>query len=71
MRDDAAIGRAVRFVLSDPQLFLNTSSDATLLPAIVQAAAGPLDRPSDEELVADEERFDITPLFDGDALERI
>jgi hypothetical protein len=71
LRDEASIARAVRFVLSDPQLFLNTSSDATLLPAVVQAAAGPLDRPSEEELSADEERFGITPLFDGDALERI
>ena len=71
LRDDAAIGRAVRFVLSDPQLFLNSSSDATLLPATVEAAAGSLDRPSDDELLADAERFDITPLFDGDALERI
>ena len=71
LRDEACIARAVRFVLSDPQLFLNTSSDATLLPAVVRAAAGPLDRPSEEELSADEERFGITPLFDGDALERI
>ena len=71
LRDDAAIGRAVRFVLSDRQLFLNSSSDATLLPATVEAAAGSLDLPSDDELLADAERFEITPLFDGDALERI
>ena len=35
LRDDAAIGRAVRWVLGHPQLFLNTSSDATLLETIL------------------------------------
>ncbi len=71
LRDARAIERAVRFVLADPQLFLNTSSDATLLAATVEAASGPLDPPSDTELAADAARFDITPLFDGEALERI
>lgn len=71
LRDLAAIGRAVRFVLADPQRFLITTSDATLLPPIIDAATGPLDAPSDAELAADVEAFDITPLFDGGALERI
>jgi aryl-alcohol dehydrogenase-like predicted oxidoreductase len=71
LRDPQAIGRAVRFVLADPQRFLNTSSDATLLEPVLEAAAGPLDPPTDEELAADVETFDIAPLFDGDALERI
>ena len=35
LTDPAAIGRAVRFVLSNPQMFLNTTSDARLLPAVV------------------------------------
>ena len=35
LRDDAAIGRAVRWVLGHPQLFLNSSSDATLLETIL------------------------------------
>ena len=70
LRDDAGdrAGGALR--AADPQLFLNSSSDATLLPATVEAAAGSLDRPPTTRL-ADAERFDITPLFDGDALERI
>ena len=37
-RDDAVIARAVHFVLSRDNLFLNTSSDATLLPKLVAAA---------------------------------
>ncbi len=69
--DPAAIGRSVRFVLSNPQLFLNTSSDARLLEAQVRAAEGDLSRPSDEELRRDVEQYDVTPLFDGAELERI
>ena len=37
-RDPAIIERAVHYVLARDGLFLNTSSDATLLPAIVAAA---------------------------------
>ena len=61
----------MRYVLSDPQMFLNTTSDARLLPPVVEAAEGTLDRPSDDEMVADNEAFGIAPLFDGSELERI
>jgi aryl-alcohol dehydrogenase-like predicted oxidoreductase len=71
LTDAAAIGRAVRFVLANPQLFLNTTSDARLLPLIVDAASGDLSAPSDDELRTDIAEQGITPLFDGDALERI
>jgi aryl-alcohol dehydrogenase-like predicted oxidoreductase len=71
LADAAAIGRAVRYVLSDLRLFLITSSDYRHLPAIVEAASGSLDRPSDDDLAADVEAFGITPLFDGGTLERI
>jgi aryl-alcohol dehydrogenase-like predicted oxidoreductase len=71
LTDPAAIGRAVRFVLSEPDLFLCTTSDARLVPLVLDAAQGPLDPPGDDELLADEARFDITPLFDGAELERI
>jgi aryl-alcohol dehydrogenase-like predicted oxidoreductase len=69
--DPAAIGRAVRWVLSHDQLFLNTSSDATLLPIVLDAAAALDPVPSDAELQADLDAHDIHPLFDGEALERI
>ncbi len=71
LTDPAAIDRGVRYVLADEQLFLNTSSDARLLPLVLDAVEGSLHRPSDEELAADTEEFGITPLFDGTALERI
>jgi aryl-alcohol dehydrogenase-like predicted oxidoreductase len=71
IEDPAAIARAVRYVLADDRVFLNTTSDARLLPMIVEAASGSLARPSDDELTADEAALDIAPIFDGDTLERI
>ncbi|MGZ4766124.1 MAG: aldo/keto reductase [Ilumatobacteraceae bacterium] len=73
LTDPAAIARAVRFVLGNTQLFLNTTSDATLLPAVLAAVAEAADFavPSADELRADVEAFGITSLFDGAALERI
>ncbi|MEL6892025.1 MAG: aldo/keto reductase, partial [Actinomycetota bacterium] len=59
------IGRAVRYVLSHPQMFLNTTSDARLLPMLVDAASGDLAAPSDDELRADVEAEGMTPLFDS------
>jgi aryl-alcohol dehydrogenase-like predicted oxidoreductase len=72
LTDPEAIGRAVRYVLSNEQFFLNTSSDASLLPTILAAvAAGDLEPPSATELRADIDNFGITSLFDGADLERI
>jgi aryl-alcohol dehydrogenase-like predicted oxidoreductase len=76
LTDPGAIGRAVRYVLANEQLFLNTTSDARLLDHIVAAAQ--VD-PSDTGIVAPDEsalrddiaEFGITPLFDGDRLERV
>jgi hypothetical protein len=58
-------------VLSQPDLFLNTTSDATLLPIILDAAQDDLTRPLDEEMNRDIAEFGVTPLFDGAALDRI
>lgn len=71
LTDPVAIDRAVRFVLAQPQMFLNTTSDARLLAPIVDAASGDLVAPSDEEMRADIADQGITPLFDGETLERI
>ena len=71
LTDPAAIGRAVRYVLGEDDLFLNTTSDARLLGAIFDGAGGQLDVPSDTEMDADIDAFGITPLFDGSALELI
>lgn len=69
--DSGALDRAVRYVLSSGPFFLDTSSDATLLRAILEAADRNAERPSDAELDADIAAHDISPLFDGAELERI
>lgn len=71
LTDIAAIDRAVRFVLSQDDVFLNTTSDAKLLPAILEAATGNLVSPTDIELEQDRQTHNMIPLFDGLALERI
>ena len=71
LTDPDAIRRAVHYVLGNDQLFLNSTSDATLLPALFAAAEAAVHTPSADELRADIEAFGITSLFDGDALERI
>lgn len=74
LRDPDAIGRAVRFVLAEPDLFLNTTSDATLLPLVLDAASRldqPFEAPTDAELDADIDGHRIEAIFDGGALERI
>lgn len=81
LEDGDAISRAVRWVLARPDVFLNTSSDARLLRATLEAAtsagasdasdAGATPAPSDAEMAADVDALGIEPLFDGDQLERI
>ncbi len=73
LADEGAISRAVRYVLSNEQLFLNTSSDARLVQPTLDAAAAhnATQRPSDDEMQADMVAQGIEPLFDGADLERI
>jgi aryl-alcohol dehydrogenase-like predicted oxidoreductase len=71
LTDPAAIDRAVRYVLANPLMFLNSTSDARLLPDIVQAASDPLTAPTEAEMRADVDAEQIKPLFDRGALERI
>jgi aryl-alcohol dehydrogenase-like predicted oxidoreductase len=63
LRDPDAIGRAVHFVLSRSDLFLNSSSDATLLRLILDAAAGVAAAPSRKDVAADVARYAMQPLF--------
>jgi aryl-alcohol dehydrogenase-like predicted oxidoreductase len=65
------LGRAVAYVLANTQLFLNSSSDAGLLRPILDAASNNATMPSDERMQRDIEAHGISPLFDGDSLERI
>jgi aryl-alcohol dehydrogenase-like predicted oxidoreductase len=66
-----ALEHAVSYVLGRQQLFLNTTSDARLLPAVLAAADGTHTLPSDDEMAGDVAELGITRLFDGAALERM
>lgn len=66
-----ALDRAVAFVLAEPDLFLNSSSDARLLRATCEAAADTVSPPDRDRLARDRDELGITPLFDGDRLEVI
>lgn len=63
LADPDAIRRAVHFVLGRPGLFLNSSSDARLLPSMLDAADGAPAVPPLAELEADVARYGIEPLF--------
>ncbi len=63
LRDTGALARGVRYVLARPGLFLNTSSDATLLPAVLEAATVAGEEPAEAELRADVALHGIEPLF--------
>ena len=67
LREKGSIERAVRFVLAREGLFLNSSSDATLLPATLesarQAALGMDNESLESHLKADVEKYAVEPLF--------
>jgi len=63
LRDEDAIRRAVHFVLARPGVFLNSSSDASVLRAILEAAKEPPAAPQRAALEADVARFSMQPLF--------
>ena len=72
LTDEDALARAVRWVLGHPQLFLNTTSDASLLRRRARRsprAAAP-GRPTPRCRPTSTPRTSA-PLFDGAALERI
>lgn len=71
LEDEQALGRAVGYVLGRPGLFLNSSSDYELLPAILAAAESRPEAPPDADMRADRQRFEMAALFDGAELERI
>ncbi len=63
IRDPEVLQRAVHYTLARTGLFLNSTSDATLLPALLDAAEAPLQIPADSDMAADVEALGIEPLF--------
>jgi aryl-alcohol dehydrogenase-like predicted oxidoreductase len=71
LRERDALRRAVHFVLSRPGLFLNSSSDATILREILEAATQPLIAPAREDMEADVAHYAMEPLFIPGVSDRI
>lgn len=63
LRERDALRRAVHFVLSRPGLFLNTSSDTTILREILDAANQTPKAPARSDMEADVAHFAMEPLF--------
>jgi aryl-alcohol dehydrogenase-like predicted oxidoreductase len=67
VKEPDALRRVVQWVLSRPNIFLNTSSDATLLPSILQAASEFDDKISlanlANSLQADVSQLGMEPIF--------
>ena len=71
LHDADAIRRAVHFVLCRPGLFLNSSSDATLLPFILEAARLPIETPTVTMMETDMQTHGIEPLFVRDQMDDV
>lgn len=67
VKEPEALSRVIRWVLSKPGIFLNTSSDATLLPSILKAASefeeGTNRADLDAALQADVSQLEMKPIF--------
>ena len=61
--DEAALRRAIHYVLARDGLFLNTTSDASLLKTVLQLASEDIVPPSDAELAKDAQDLGVEPLF--------
>ena len=69
--DKEPLKRAVDYVLARPGLFLNTTSDATLLEAIFAAAGADVVAPSDSQMAQDSAELGIEPLFIRDQTDEV
>ena len=63
LRDEAAIRAAVHYVLQRPGIFLNTSSDTTLLPVVLDAAGDAVVPRSSADMAALANVSAMEPLF--------
>jgi aryl-alcohol dehydrogenase-like predicted oxidoreductase len=63
LQEQADIDLAVSYVLGRPGVYLNTASDVTLLPKVLDAAERASGEPDDAEMRALVERRSMTPLF--------
>lgn len=66
LEDQDEVNLAVSWVLGRPEVFLNTVGDVDVLPRVLEAAANPLPRPSDEEMRALADRTGMELIFEGE-----
>ena len=64
LEEQADIDRAVNFVLSRPELFLNTTGDIHVLPRVLDAASRFQAAPSEEELQTAATALEMAPIFE-------
>ncbi len=60
---EKSVEKAVHWVLSHEQLFLNTPGDVSLLPLVLKAAQQPIRKPSEKEMQLLVKQEGIKPLF--------
>ncbi len=63
LTDQAAVDKAVWYVIGRPQLFLNTVGDIHVLPKVLEAASHPRPQPTDEEMQALVAEQAMVPLW--------
>ncbi len=63
LEDQVDIDRAVHWVLSRPNIFLNTAGDMHLLPKILDAASRFQTGPSEDEMETAAARLEMAPIF--------
>jgi aryl-alcohol dehydrogenase-like predicted oxidoreductase len=63
LHDQRDIDLAVRWVLGDPRVFLNTVGDVGLLPLVLDAASRGGERPADADMDELLRRREMSPLF--------
>jgi predicted aldo/keto reductase-like oxidoreductase len=63
LEDQADIELAIHWIFGNPQVFLNTAADITILPLTLKAAHRFTSRPTDEQMQALTDRLKMSPLF--------
>ena len=64
LEEQADIDLAMHWVFGNPQVFLNTAGDTTLLSSILDAAHRFASRPGDDQMQEQSQRLQMEPLFE-------
>ena len=71
IREPEPLKRAVDYVLSRPGLFLNSTSDASLLDSTFTAAGDAVSEPDEMALRTDAEVLGVEALFERDVMDDV